>query len=182
VGKEARARIKINKLLEESGWRFFDSPEGSAGSACRANILLENNVKLTEAAINEFGEDHVDAALLGERDPRELERRLLLDTYKTFGCETIDGGTPAPTFRYSLLDGVKDGYLVNPIVADARTKITTRLLSAQGYSAVFRNDEDQNEEDAETIEELFVYQDFEKSSFPKIPTKLFAGFSWKMPW
>ena len=36
------------------------------------------------------------------RDPRELERRLLLDTYRTFGCES-----GLPTFRYSLLDGVK---------------------------------------------------------------------------
>ena len=25
--KEAKARIKINKLLEEAGWRFFDSRE-----------------------------------------------------------------------------------------------------------------------------------------------------------
>jgi hypothetical protein len=24
--KEALARIKINKLLEKAGWRFFDSP------------------------------------------------------------------------------------------------------------------------------------------------------------
>ena len=44
------------------------------------------------------------------RDPREVERRLLLDTYRTFGCESGQ-----PTFRYSLLDGVKDGYLINPI-------------------------------------------------------------------
>jgi type I restriction enzyme R subunit len=35
------------------------------------------------------------------KDPREFERRVLLDTYRTFGCE--DG---QPTFRYSLLDGV----------------------------------------------------------------------------
>jgi type I restriction enzyme R subunit len=39
-----------------------------------------------------------------ENDPREIERRMLRDTYSTFGCE---GGEP--TFRYSLLDGVKDG-------------------------------------------------------------------------
>ena len=26
--KEAVARIKIDKLLQESGWRFFDSEEG----------------------------------------------------------------------------------------------------------------------------------------------------------
>ncbi|MEW6168048.1 MAG: hypothetical protein AB1651_10175 [Pseudomonadota bacterium] len=41
----------------------------------------------------------------GTRDPREAERRLLLDTYRTFGCESGQ-----PTYRYSLLDGVKDGY------------------------------------------------------------------------
>lgn len=28
--KEASARIKINKLLEESGWRFEDSEKGRA--------------------------------------------------------------------------------------------------------------------------------------------------------
>jgi hypothetical protein len=35
---------KINKLLEESGWRFFDNTEG------KANIVLEPKVKLTKAA------------------------------------------------------------------------------------------------------------------------------------
>ena len=58
------------------------------------------------------------------RDPRQFERRLLLDTYRTFGCE--DG---QPTFRYSLLDGVRDGFLINPIVVDARSDVTTQLLS-----------------------------------------------------
>ncbi|MDP3769580.1 MAG: hypothetical protein Q8R40_01405 [bacterium] len=28
--KEAKARIKINKLLEEAGWRFFDDKKGQA--------------------------------------------------------------------------------------------------------------------------------------------------------
>lgn len=28
--KEAKARIKINKLLEESGWSFFDTEKGKA--------------------------------------------------------------------------------------------------------------------------------------------------------
>ncbi len=40
--KEAKARIKINKLLEQAGWRFFDNGKG------RANISLEPNVKLTK--------------------------------------------------------------------------------------------------------------------------------------
>jgi len=36
---EAHARIKINQLLAEAGWRFFDDDEGFA------NILLENHIK-----------------------------------------------------------------------------------------------------------------------------------------
>ena len=63
-----------------------------------------------------------------DHDPREAERRLLLDTYRTFGCENSQ-----PTFRYSLLDGVKEGFLINPTVVDARTEITTELLSDEGF-------------------------------------------------
>ena len=51
AAKEAQARIKLNKLLEEAGWRFFD--EGKH----RANIVLEPKVKLTHAAINALGEN-----------------------------------------------------------------------------------------------------------------------------
>ncbi|HRG33550.1 MAG TPA: hypothetical protein PLN76_09750 [Saprospiraceae bacterium] len=38
--KEAKARIKINNLLEDAGWRFFDLENS------QANIALESNVKL----------------------------------------------------------------------------------------------------------------------------------------
>ena len=72
--------------------------------------------------------------LTATRDPREAERRLLLDTYRTFGCESAQ-----PTFRYSLLDGVKDGFLINPTVVDARTDVTTQLLAEEGvYRLVHR--------------------------------------------
>src|SRR3989441_4598751 len=76
-----------------------------------------------------------DSANPSTRDPREAERRLLLDTYRTFGCENSQ-----PTYRYSLLDGVKDGYLVNPTVVDARTGITTQLLSDEGFVVSFTDD------------------------------------------
>jgi type I restriction enzyme R subunit len=69
------------------------------------------------------------------KDPREYERRLLLDTYRTFGCD--DG---LPTFRYTLLDGVKEGFLINPTVVDARSGITTQLLSEQGFIVQITDD------------------------------------------
>ena len=51
MSKEAKARIKINDLLKEAGWKFFDDGEG------KANIVLENNVKITESHINTLGDN-----------------------------------------------------------------------------------------------------------------------------
>jgi type I restriction enzyme R subunit len=97
------------------------------------------------------------------RDPREAERRLLLDTYRTFGCESGQ-----PTFRYSLLDGVKDGYLVNPTVVDARTEITTELLSEDGFIVSF------TDEDGEDQQEAFKQREFEKRFFSGATNQLFC--------
>ncbi len=83
------------------------------------------------------------------RDPREVERRLLLDTYRTFGCESGQ-----PTFRYSLLDGVKDGYLVNPTVVDARTDVTTELLSDEGFVVTFTDDTGEDQQEAYKLREF----------------------------
>lgn len=96
-------------------------------------------------------------------DLREYERRVLLDTYITFGCES-----GLPTFRYSLLDGVRDGYLVNPIVCDARTDITTQLLLDQGYSVMITNEEGQEEE------LTFIHRDFEKRFFSEETNYIFC--------
>ena len=49
--KEASARIKINRLLESAGWRFFDDANGPA------NISLEPNVKITQQQVDAMGED-----------------------------------------------------------------------------------------------------------------------------
>jgi type I restriction enzyme R subunit len=97
------------------------------------------------------------------RDPREFERRLLLDTYRTFGCENSQ-----PTFRYSLLDGVKDGYLVNPTVVDARTEITTELLSEQGFVVTFTDDAGEDQQEA------FKQREFEKRFFADATNQLFC--------
>jgi len=104
----------------------------------------------------------VDIDKVKENDPREIERRLLRDTYATFGCEGGD-----PTFRYSLLKGVKDGFLINPRVLDARTEITTQLLSDEGYSVAILT-----EEGEET--ETFVSRDFEKKFFSEKTNRVFC--------
>ena len=48
--KEATARIKINKLLEATGWRFF------ADGKAPANIQLEPSVTIKSADLDALGE------------------------------------------------------------------------------------------------------------------------------
>jgi len=96
----------------------------------------------------------IDEKELAEKDPRKLERRQLLDTYITFGCESSN-----PTFRYTLLEGVRDGFLVNPIVIDARTEITTELLSDMGYSVIIENEEGEEEK------KTYFQRDFERKFY-----------------
>ena len=69
--KEAAARIKINKLLEAAGWRFFADADGPA------NIRLEPSVTLKTQDLDALGENKPTA-----KDPRE--RRLMIDTYCPF--------------------------------------------------------------------------------------------------
>ncbi|MCV6637694.1 DEAD/DEAH box helicase family protein [Candidatus Albibeggiatoa sp. nov. NOAA] len=95
--------------------------------------------------------------------PREYERRVLLDTYRTFGCD--DG---QPTFRYSLLDGVEAGYLINPIVVDARTEVTTQLLSEQGFIV------EVTDEEGETQEQRYQHREFEKRFFSDMTNQVFC--------
>src|SRR3989338_4756515 len=90
----------------------------------------------------------------GADTQREFERRQLLDTYKTFGCESNK-----PTFSYDLLSGVNDKYLINPIVVDARTDITTELLSDDGFAV------HSTTEQGETINEVFNERHYERRFF-----------------
>ena len=63
-----KARIKINKLLETAGWRFFDDETG------RANIQLELHTKISQKELDAFGPNFetsgkgfVDFLLLDEK-------------------------------------------------------------------------------------------------------------------
>lgn len=107
-----------------------------------------------------------------EDDPREIEKRLLMDTYHIFGC---DSGTP--TFSYTLNDGVKDGILVNPIVVDARSEITTKLLSENGLS-ISTDDENfeiKYKDDNGNTKKVFTSKSFEKEFFSESTNELFCS-------
>ncbi len=140
-----------------------DEAHRSIGGNSRAVFEYFIGYKLGLTATPKDYLKHIDTAELGENDPRALERRLLLDTYKTFGCEN-----GKPTFRYSLVDGVKEGFLVNPVVVDARTEITTKLLSDEGYALITQNEE------GEEVEETFIHKDFEKKFFSENTNRTFC--------
>ena len=65
---EATARIKINRLLEKNGWRFFQEGDRPA------NIRLEQHVSITKTDLDALGDDfektgrgYVDFLLLDSR-------------------------------------------------------------------------------------------------------------------
>ena len=142
---------KYKKVFSPTDFDLVISDEAhrSIGGNSRAVFEYFIGYKLGLTATPRAYLKNVDKLELSEKDQRKWERRLQLDTYTTFGCENSE-----PTFKYSLMEGVKDNYLINPLVVDARTEITTQLLSEKGYSV-------QNEEGAEE-EKIFYHKDFEK--------------------
>src|SRR3989344_4124234 len=156
---------KYKKLFSPTDFDLVISDEAhrSIGGNSRAVFEYFVGYKLGLTATPKDYLKNIDPMKISEKDPRAWERRQLLDTYTTFGCESGE-----PTFRYSLLDGVKDGFLVNPIVADARTEITTELLSEKGYSLMVENEEGVEEE------QIFFQKDFERKFFSDKTNKIFC--------
>ncbi len=156
---------KYQRLFSPTDFDLVISDEAhrSIGGNARAVFEYFVGYKLGLTATPKDYLKNFDASKPATRDPREQERRLLLDTYRTFGCE---GGQP--TFRYSLLDGIRDNVLVNPIVTDARTDITTQLLSDKGYAVVSPVGETGQQE------QVFVHTSFEKSFFSEATNRVFC--------
>lgn len=156
---------KYQKLFSPTDFDLVISDEAhrSIGGNARAVFDYFIGYKLGLTATPRDYLRRFDSSKPGTRDPREAERRLLLDTYRTFGCENSQ-----PTFRYSLLDGVKEGYLINPTVVDARTEITTELLSEQGLVVSFTDDAGEDQEQA------FKQREFEKRFFADATNQLFC--------
>lgn len=147
---------KYKKLFSPTDFDLIiaDESHRAIGGNSRAVFEYFIGFKLGLTATPKNYLKNLDANEVSQRDPRAWERRQLLDTYKTFGCESGE-----PTYCYTLLDGVRDGYLINPIVADARTEITTDLLSEKGYAVMVENEEGEEEE------QVFFSKSFEKSFF-----------------
>ena len=106
----------------------------------------------------------VNQAELAQSNRPALEARVLRDTYATFGCETAP-----PTYRYLLDHGVRDGFLVKPRIYDARTDITTKLLSDQGAEFQERNPETGEEEGV-----VFKRKDYERRLFSDATNRAFC--------
>lgn len=105
----------------------------------------------------------IDVAKTRVIDSANLEKRELFDTYMIFDSAfyniTTDSYDYKPTYRYDLIQGVKDGYLLMPVVIDSRTEKTTKILSEEGLNYTFINENGQ-----ETIENI-KRTDFEKTFF-----------------
>ncbi len=154
-----------NKVFSPTDFGLVISDEAHRSVNGNARALFEyfGGYKLGLTATPKDYLKSVNIAQLQSDDPRSLERRIMLDTYKTFGCESGE-----PTFQYTLLDGVKDGFLLNPYVIDARTHITTQLLSDKGYQVMVYD------EDGHPQERIFRHKSFEKKFFSNATNRLFC--------
>ena len=155
---------KYSYLFSPTDFDLIISDESHRSISGNSRAVFEyfNGYKLGLTATPKDYLKNVNIGKVKENDPREVERRMLRDTYVTFGCEGGD-----PTYRYSLIDGVKDGYLINPKVLDARTEITTQLLSDEGYAVTVTTQEG---EETET----FISRDFEKKFFSDKTNRVFC--------
>jgi type I restriction enzyme R subunit len=159
------SRNKYRKVFRPDHFDLVISDEAHRSLGARSRKVFEYFIgfKLGLTATPKDYLKSVDVESISSSDPRQLEKRMMLDTYTTFGCDSGE-----PTFRYSLENGVKDGFLINPKVIDARTEITTELLSEQGY--VFQGVDD----DGTDYEETFTQKDFEKKFFSDNTNAIFC--------
>lgn len=153
----------VQSLLASGRYRDFspndfdliisDEAHRSIGGNARAVFEYFTGYKI---GLTATPKDFLKNTKQDENSEKEFERRDLLDTYRTFGCESGQ-----PTFRYDLKDGVNDPdgpFLVNPVILDARTNITSQLLADEGYAV-------HKVIDGEDVDENFGIRDFEKNIF-----------------
>ncbi|HET6460823.1 MAG TPA: DEAD/DEAH box helicase family protein [Syntrophales bacterium] len=156
---------KYLKLFSPTDFDLIISDEAHRSISGNSRVIFEYFIgaKLGLTATPKDYLKNLDEKELADTDPREYERRVLLSTYKTFGCES-----GIPTFRYTLEDGINDGYLVRPVAVDCRTDITTQLLSDEGYAVLVQTQEGEEEE------VIYKQKDFERKFFSDLTNKQFV--------
>ena len=103
--KEAAARIKINRLLETAGWRFFADANG------RANVQLEPSVSLKKQDLDDLGENFekatkgfIDFLLLNEKGfPLLVLEAKAEDKHPLVGKEQARKYAKAQNCRFVIL-------------------------------------------------------------------------------
>lgn len=161
---------KYQKLFTPTDFDLVISDEAhrSIGGNSRAVFEYFLGFKL---GLTATPKNYLKGVEFDETDPRELERRIMLDTYHIFGC---DSGNP--TFSYTLNDGVKDGILVSPTIVDARTGITTELLSEQGLIIDSSSDDVEITvtSDGSRKTKILTEKNYEKDFFSEATNRVFC--------
>lgn len=156
---------KYQRLFSPTDFDLVISDEAHRSINGNARALFEYFVgyKLGLTATPRDYLKHIDMQKLNERDPRKWETRRLLDTYTTFGCESRE-----PTFKYSLINGVKDGVLISPTVANVKTEVSAQLLSEKGYHLIRHTD------DGDELEQSYKKEDYERAFFSENTNRRFC--------
>jgi type I restriction enzyme R subunit len=156
---------KYLKLFSPTDFDLIISDEAHRSISGNSRVIFEYFIgaKLGLTATPRDYLKNLDEKELADTDPRDYERRVLMSTYKTFGCES-----GIPTYRYTLEDGIKDGYLIRPVAIDCRTDITTQLLSEEGYAVRIQTEEGEEEE------VIYKGKDFERKFFSDLTNRQFV--------
>ncbi|MEI6728136.1 MAG: DEAD/DEAH box helicase family protein [bacterium] len=146
---------RYKELFSPADFELVISDEAHRGLSGNSRAVFEYFIgyKLGLTATPKDYLKGVDFKELEVTNPKLLELRNLRDTYKTFGCDD-----QSPTFRYDLNKGVNDGFLLPPYAIDARSEVTTELLSQQGIVVDIENEE-------VTSEQTYKIRDFERRFF-----------------
>ena len=93
---------KYRKIFRPNHFDLVISDEAHRSLGARSRKVFEYFIgfKLGLTATPRDYLKSVDVDNIAMSDPRQLEQRMMLDTYTTFGCDSGE-----PTFRYSLEDG-----------------------------------------------------------------------------
>ena len=121
------AKYKEIFLHDEFGLIIVDESHRSLGVSGRDCMEYFDGYKVGLTATPRDYFKGLDKDSLQSNNYFDYEQRMLRDTYEIFGCFERE-----PTYKYTLEDGVKDGYLIQPKVIKANTDISTKLLSKSG--------------------------------------------------